>query len=121
LQITSFLEKVFAADRADDTLTKMLSYALTKYLGSPVPKPDVIPSFERFVITPPDLLWKYADSNHRKDVQFSIMQGGTKAHSLDEAKFVASTVGDMFERLMQTGHLTEKDGKNKTISLQIDL
>ena len=49
------------------------------------------------------------------------MQGGTKAHSLDEAKFAASTVGDMFERLMQTGHLTEKDGKNKTISLRIDL
>jgi hypothetical protein len=49
------------------------------------------------------------------------MQGGTKAHSLDEVKFAAGTVGDMFERLMQTSHLTEKDGKNKMISLRIDL
>jgi len=30
--------------------------------------------------------------NYRKDVQFSIMQGGTKTHSLDEAKFAAGTV-----------------------------
>ena len=45
------------------------------------------------------------------------MHGGSKAHSLDEAKFAASTVGDMFEQLMQTIHLTEKDGENKTISL----
>jgi len=49
------------------------------------------------------------------------MQGGTKTHSLDEAKFAAGTVGNMFERLMQTGHLTEKNGKNKMISLRIDL
>ena len=70
---------------------------------------------------PCDLLQKYTDFNYRGDVQFSIMQGGSKAHSLDEAKFAASTVGDMFEWLMQTGHLTEKDGKNKTISLRIDL
>ena len=63
----------------------------------------------------------YADFNYRKDVQFSIMQDGTKTHSLEEAKFAATTVIDMFEWLMQTGHLTEKDGKNKTISLRIDL
>lgn len=49
------------------------------------------------------------------------MQGGAKAHSFDETKFATGTVGDMFETLKQSGHLTEKDSKNKTISLRIDL
>jgi hypothetical protein len=49
------------------------------------------------------------------------MQGGAKAHSFDEAKFAAGSVGDMFDRLKQSGHLAEKDIKNKTIVLRIDI
>ena len=45
------------------------------------------------------------------------MQGGAKAHSFNETKFVTSSVGDMFEKLKQSGHLTEKDVKNKTMVL----
>ena len=59
--------------------------------------------------------------NSRSDIQFSIMQGGTKAHSFDELKFAKGTISDMFERLKQSGHLTEKDIKNKTIVLHIDI
>lgn len=57
--------------------------------------------------------------NSRTDIQFSVMQGGTKAHSFDELK--SAMVSDMFERLKQSGHLTEKDVKNKTIVLRIDI
>jgi len=45
------------------------------------------------------------------------MQGGAKTHSFDETKFAAGSVGDIFEKLKQSGHLTEKDSKNKTILL----
>jgi hypothetical protein len=50
LQIAPFLEKVFATANTDDTLTTLLSYASTKYLASPVPKPAVLPSFRRSVV-----------------------------------------------------------------------
>jgi hypothetical protein len=59
--------------------------------------------------------------NSRTDIQFSVMQGGTKAHSFDELKFATGTISDMFERLKQSGHLTEKDVKNKTIVLRVDI
>ena len=49
------------------------------------------------------------------------MQGGAKAHSFDKTKFVTGSIGDMFEKLKQSGHLTEKDVKNKTMVLWIDL
>ena len=49
------------------------------------------------------------------------MQGGAKAHSFEEAKFVTGSVRDMFEKLKQSGHLAKKDVKNKTMVLQIDL
>jgi hypothetical protein len=59
--------------------------------------------------------------NSRTDIQFSIMQGGAKAHSFDEPKFAKGTVSDMFEKLKQSRHLTEKDVKNKTMVLCIDV
>ena len=49
LQIAPLLEKVFATDDADATLNMMLAYASAKYIGSPMPKPNVFPSFGRSV------------------------------------------------------------------------
>ena len=49
------------------------------------------------------------------------MQGGNKAHSFDEAKYTARTVGDMFERLKRNGCLLEKDIKGKSMTIRIDL
>ena len=50
-----------------------------------------------------------------------MMQGGAKAHSFEETRFVTGSVGDMFAKLKQSGHLSEKDVKNKTMVLRIDL
>ena len=49
LQIAPLLEKVFATNDTDATLNMMLAYALAKYIGLPVPKPNMLPSFGRFV------------------------------------------------------------------------
>ena len=49
LQIALLLEKVFATDDTDAKLNMMLAYASAKYIRSPVPKPNVLLSFGRFI------------------------------------------------------------------------
>jgi hypothetical protein len=58
---------------------------------------------------------------YRENVQISVMQGGSKSHGFDDTKVTAGSVGDMFERLKQSGHLTDKDIKGRSIVLRIDL
>jgi hypothetical protein len=60
-------------------------------------------------------------SECRGAVDFSIMEGGHKAHSFDEEKYTGGTIGDMFERLKQDDYLLEKDIKGKKMTIRIDL
>ena len=118
------LRKVFGMDFADTALDGLLEDLQQWYSNIPGLKlAHSSPSFKRYVVYLMHIIFTLSLIPHifRSDIIFNVVGAGNKVHNFCTEALGLKTVADLHVLLQEDCYLSDKDFKDKSIIIRVDL